>query len=90
MTEAAQLENRREKARERMAAHRDRRRQGRILVSVEVSREHLAALERLGLLDMDADKLALAWAVSRYLDTARHVAGLGDALYPEREGREAA
>jgi hypothetical protein len=49
----------------------------------------LAALERLGLLDVDADKPALAWAVSRYLDTARHVAELGDALYPVSEGWEA-
>jgi hypothetical protein len=34
MSEAVQSDNRRGLARERMAAHRDRRRHGRILVSV--------------------------------------------------------
>ena len=57
---------------------------GNVQVRVDVSREQIAALERLGLFDPDAP--ALQWAVERYLDTARHVAGVGDALYPEAEG----
>jgi hypothetical protein len=42
-----------------------------------------AALERLTLLERgDRDKASIAWAVSRFLDTAPHVSATGDALWP--------
>ena len=62
------------RARERSEAYRDRRRHNRALVSVEVSVPQARALERLGLFDGDGGKAALARAVTRFLDTARHVA----------------
>ena len=74
--------------RERMAAYRERRRRGHVQVRVDVTREQMAALERLGLFDADAGISSLAWAVGRYLDSARHVVAVGDALYPVSEGRE--
>ncbi len=37
-----------------MTAHRERRRKGSVQVRVDVSREQIAALERLGLFDPDA------------------------------------
>ena len=76
-------------ARERAEAYRDRRRHNRALVSVEVSVAQARALERLGLFDADGGKPALAWAVARFLATAPHVAGMGDAMYPEAEGWQA-
>jgi hypothetical protein len=76
----------REVARERTEAYRERRRHGRVLVQVEVSLHHLAALERLALLDAgEREKACIAWAVERFLDAAPHVSALGDALWPESE-----
>ena len=87
MTEA---DLRRQMARERTEAYRDRRRHGRVLVPVEVSPRHLAALERLALLDVgDRDKAEIGWAVARFLDAAPHVAAIGDALWPKDEEAEA-
>lgn len=56
-------------------------------MTIDVAPAHLAALERLGLLNSggDQDKAALAWAVERYLDTAPSVQGIGDALYRDWE-----
>jgi hypothetical protein len=72
-----------------MAACRERRRKGHVRVRVDVTREQIASLERLGLFDADAGiTSSLAWAVGRYLDSARHVVAIGDALYPEAEGWE--
>ena len=73
-------------ARERTEAYRDRRRHGRVLVPVEVSPRHIAALERLALLDVgERDKGCIGWAVARFLDAAPHVSALGDALWPADE-----
>jgi hypothetical protein len=56
----------RERGRERSGAYRERRRYGLVLVSLEVGPRHIAALERLALLDVDdRDKASIAWAVSR-------------------------
>jgi hypothetical protein len=72
----------REQGRQRTQAHRERRRHGRVLVSVEIGPSQLTALERLALLDIGGrDKACIAWAVSRFLDTAPHVAALEDALW---------
>ena len=79
-------QQRRELGRERSEAYRDRRRHGRLLVSVEIGPRQLAALERLALLDTgERDKACIAWAVSRFLDAAPHVSALGDALWPDDE-----
>ena len=87
MTDA---EIRRELARERSEAYRDRRRHGRVLVPVEVSPRHLVALERLALLGAgERGEGCIAWAVQRFLDAAPHVSTLGDALWPEREEADA-
>jgi hypothetical protein len=76
-------QQRREQGRERSEAYRDRRRHGRMLVPIEIGPRHLAALERLALLDVgERDKACIAWAVSRFLDAAPHVSALGDALWP--------
>jgi hypothetical protein len=57
----------RERGRERSGAYRERRRQGLVLVSIEVGPRQIAALERLALLDVDnRDKASIAWAVSRF------------------------
>ena len=57
-----------------------------MLVSVEIGPRHIAALERLALLERgDRDKARIAWAVSRFLDAAPHVATLGDARWPANE-----
>jgi hypothetical protein len=57
-----------------------------MLVQVEVGPRHLAALERLALLDAgERDKACITWAVSRFLDAAPHVSALGDALWPADE-----
>jgi hypothetical protein len=74
----------REQARERSEAYRERRRHGRVLVAVEVGPRHLAALERLALLEVgDRDKISIAFAVSRFLETAPHLSAMGDALWPK-------
>ncbi len=86
MTEADQQP---QMARDRTEAYRDRRRHGRVLVPVEVSPWHLAALERLALLDVgERDKACISWAVVRFLDAAPHVAAMGDALWPADEEAE--
>jgi|SRR5215472_12097416 len=79
-------EQRRQLARERVDACRERRRHGQVLVPVAVGPLQLAALERLGLLDVDErDKPAIARAVTRYLDSAAPVAAVGDAIWPADE-----
>ena len=79
-------QQRRDKGRERSEAYRDRRRHGRMLVSVEISPRQLAALERLALLHSgERDKACIARAVTRFFDAAPHVSALGDALYPVEE-----
>jgi hypothetical protein len=79
----------RERGRERSGAYRERRRYGLVLVSIEVGPRQIAALERLALLDVDnRDKASIAWAVSRFLDAAPHLAAIGDALWPESEEAE--
>jgi hypothetical protein len=71
----------RERARERSEAYRERRRHGRVLVPIEVAPHQLSALERLALLDTgNRDKRAIAWAVTRFLETAPHLAATGDSL----------
>ena len=76
----------RELARSRSEAYRDRRRHGRILVSVEVGPYQAAALERLALLDVgDREKTSIATAVTRFLEAAPHLSAMGDALWPEGE-----
>ena len=76
----------RQQGRERSEAFRERRRHGRLLVQIEVGPRHLAALERLALLDAgERDKACIAWAVSRFLDAAPHVSALGDTLWPAEE-----
>jgi hypothetical protein len=85
MTQAAMHEAR-ERARERSEAYRERRRHGRVSVSIEVGPHQLAALERLSLLDVgDRDKTSVALAVSQFLNAAPHVSAMGDALWPETE-----
>jgi hypothetical protein len=80
------LEQRRKVGRKRSEAYRDRRRDGRVLVSIEVGSRHLAALERLALLDVgERDRTCIGWAVSRFLDAASHVSALGDALWRPEE-----
>jgi hypothetical protein len=75
--------------RERSEAYRERRRHGRVLVSVEVGTLQLDALERLALLEPgERGKSAIAWAVMRFLDGARHLSALGDALWPADEDGE--
>ena len=79
-------DRRRELARERSAAYRDRRYHGLLIVPIEVSRKQLAALERLALLDVgERDKDCIAWAIGRFLDAAPHLSAMGDALWPEGE-----
>ena len=79
-------DTRREAGRERSAAYRERRREGMIMARVPVRPDHLAALERLALLTVgDRRDGAVAWAVWRYLDSAPHLARMGDALWPERD-----
>ena len=58
------------------------------IISVEVSPQHLGALERLALLDAgERDKACIAWAVERFLDAAPQVSALGIALWPADEER---
>ena len=74
----------RELARQRSESYRKRRRDGSVLVPIEISPHQLAALERLALLGVgDRDKMAIAGAVTRFLNTAPYLLALGDALWPE-------
>ena len=85
MTEPTDQQQR-EQGRQRSEAYRERRRHGRVLVPVEAGPRHLAAMERLALLEIgQRDKTCVAWAVSRFLDAASHVAAMGDALWPVEE-----
>jgi hypothetical protein len=60
-----------------------------VSVPIEIGPYQLAALERLALLAVgDRDKVAIAGAVTRFLDAAPHLSALGDALWPEREEEE--
>jgi len=84
-------EQRRQLARERVEACRERRRSGRLLIPVEIGPLQMAGLERLGLLAVgQRDRAALARAVTRYLDSAAPVAAVGDALWPADEDNLAA
>jgi hypothetical protein len=77
---------RRELARQRSEACRDRRRRGAVLVTIELEPRDLAALERLALLGPgDRDPRRMACAATRFLAAAPHVAAMGDALWPKRE-----
>jgi hypothetical protein len=83
-------EQRRRLAQQRVEACRDRRKHGRVLVSIEVEPLQLAAFERLALLEVgERDKAAIAWAVERYLASASHVSAMGDALWPASEDEAA-
>ena len=67
-------------------SYRERRRRGHLLVQVDVAPRHIGGLERLALLERGLrNEAAIAWAVSRFLDAAAHVATLGDALWPANE-----
>jgi hypothetical protein len=80
-------ERRRRLARQRTAAHRERRSRGGVVVPVEVSPRHVRALERLALLGAgERARAAVGAAVGRFLEAAPHVAAMGDALWPEGEG----
>lgn len=79
-------DDRREWARKRNEAFRERRRRGRVVVHVEVGPPQLAALERLALLEVgERNKACIGRAVTRFLDAAPHVSELGDALWPPEE-----
>jgi hypothetical protein len=74
----------RERARDRSEAYRDRRRNGRVLVTLEVGPHHIAAMERLALLDVDdRNKASIASAVGRFLEAAPYICAMGDALWPD-------
>lgn len=80
-------DRRRELARRRMVAYRDRRRRRCRLVPVEVRLVDLDALERLGLLeDGERDARAIGRACARFLAAAAAVARIGDALWPDGDG----
>ena len=72
---------------ERSARWRERKREGLIAITIDVSRAHRRAFERMGLIDagFDRDQASLRWAVERYLDTAPAVQGIGDALYRDAQ-----
>ena len=75
----------RERARDRSEAYRERRRHGRLLVTVEVGPYQVAALERLALLDVgDREKTSISMAVTRFLEAAPYLSAMGDALWPDR------
>ena len=74
----------RERARDRSEAYRERRRHGRLLVTVEVGPYQVAALERLPLLDVgDREKTSISMAVTRFLEAAPYLSAMGDALWPD-------
>ena len=82
MTSASILEAR-ERARSRSEAYRERRRNGRMLVTIEIAPHQIAAFERMALVAVgDRDKASIAWAVNRFLEAAPHVCAIGDALWP--------
>ena len=65
------------------AAYHRRKRSGAVVVSLEVSREQLHALERAGLLAVGVrDKVAVAWAAAQFLNGVRAFAEMGLAIYP--------
>ena len=67
----------------RTQAYRERRRRGAMCVTVEVERDELHALERLGLLPVgERDPAAVGAAVARFMATADAVARIGEGLYP--------
>jgi hypothetical protein len=76
----------RKQGRQRIRAYRERRRYGRVLVSVEIGPSQLTALELLALLDTgETNKARIALAVSRFLDTAPHVSAMAEALWSDEE-----
>jgi hypothetical protein len=78
--------HRRELARRRSEAYRDRRRRGAVLVTIELEPRDLDALERLALLAPgDRDPLRMTRAAAQFLAAAPYVAAIGDALRPEGE-----
>lgn len=80
-------DRRRDLARRRMVAYRDRRRR---LVPVEVRPADLYALERLGLLEHgERDARAIGRACARFLAAAGAIAGIGEALWPDGDGESA-
>lgn len=78
-------DERRELARQRTEAYRERQRRGAVLLRVPVGPREVAALERLALLPVgERDPERMAAAVARFLAAAAPaVVGLGDALYPD-------
>jgi len=86
--EASHCEHeRREAARQRSEAYRDRKRRGVMLVSIEVEARSIAALERLALLPRgERDPYEVACAVAQFLMAAPSVAAMGDALWPVPNG----
>lgn len=83
-------EQRRQQARERSEAYRNRLRHRRVLVSIEVEPDDCAALERLALLPVgNRDREAIGHAVARLLNAAAGIASIGDALWPAKEDRGA-
>ena len=75
---------RRELSRRRMVEYRRRKREGAVLVQLEVGPRMVAAFERLALLDVgERHPDAIAWACWRFLCAAEAVGRLGDALWPE-------
>lgn len=76
-------DQRRERSRRRMVEYRRRKREGHILVQLEVGPRLVAALERLALLDVgERDPDAIASACFRFLRASEAVGALGDALWP--------
>jgi hypothetical protein len=74
---------RRELARQRSEAYRDRRRRRAVLVTIELEPRDLAALERLALLaPRDRDPQRMASAAAQFLAAAPCVAAIGDAADP--------
>jgi hypothetical protein len=56
-----------------------------MLVTVDVLPMHRRALESMGLINAgyDRDPEAVAWAVTRFLNTAPAMQAMGEALYPD-------
>jgi hypothetical protein len=87
MTSPSTLEAR-QQARARSEAYRDRRRHGRVLVSVEVGPHQIAAMERMALLEVgDRDKASIAAAINQFLEAAPYICAIGDALWPPVDER---
>lgn len=66
---------------------RERKRKGLISLTIDVSPTHCRALMRMGLIAAthDLDKVMIARAVERFLNTAPAIQAVGDALYPNVE-----